>query len=158
MQALSINPRSHYIVLHDGRQFAITEQQYEWIKFDKKWSKVSDMFELRDADTGKMIFDWEFRSIKEFREIPKNTTTRNYICDFWKRHDMHENCECKSKYSTYPWVFREKAYEMFWTKNEVKEELPNGRIRTRNNYNMMYMQDLTWIEFNKVLDNCKKFA
>ncbi len=110
----SINTRKKLVILSDDREIAITEQQYNAIKAEQSIWKYTDPIVITDADTKKVLFDWKLWAIKEFRDI--NTENRfwdRFICDFWTRHPLSDECNCQDKYKVYPIQFTQRMYKMF---------------------------------------------
>lgn len=151
---LTKNLRTHYLILKDWRQFAVTQEQYDFIKQDKQSSKTTDMFELRDADTKKMLFDGEFREIKEWRKISHGWSDRKFFCGFWNAHPIQQECNCQEKYGVSEHKFKAKAYELYG-KSQMVDKIIWAEEVKRKEWNTIYMQDLSYIERNNCLELCK---
>lgn len=110
---LTTKLRTHKVLIKDEK-IAITQEQYDTLKTAKFRGKATDLIEVRDPDTNRLIFNGELREIKEFFEIERgNMDGMQWICDFGVRHDMNEQCNCYDTYKVRPWEYRYKCHKMF---------------------------------------------
>lgn len=155
---LTTNLRTHYLILRDGRQFPITTEQYDKIRTGRKMKaeqkKLSDTFELCDADTKQLLYEGEYRAIMEFRETSKkNSSIRWYYCEYGKLHPMQDSCECFERCGIPAIIFREKARELY-AKFDIVDRVVNGKPTKVKHYHPLYMQDLTQSQKNNIVALC----
>ena len=61
----------------------------------KQDAKSTEIIAIASKDTGKMLYEGELGSIREFEEVQhRDTTGMVYVCEFGTRHQMNEACEC----------------------------------------------------------------
>lgn len=102
---LSKNVRSHIVYIktldwRDVEQLQITKDQYDIISEDIQSLKPTDFYSIEDADTWKVLFEWQRKDIIRFKE--KELTSSKYvaICDLWVSHNMINwqiECDCLQK-------------------------------------------------------------
>lgn len=61
---------------------------------------------------------------------------KQFICDFWIRHNMQDKCNCPLRYRVFPAMFSAKKYEL---------------------YGQKYPWDLSDMERNNIIALCSKF-
>ena len=147
---LTKNLRTHYLILRNWRSFPVTQEQHDTIKLMKSTSKVNETFELRDADTKKMLFDWEFREIKEWKEINHWWSDRKYFCGFWNAHSLQQECNCQEKYWVSEHAFKVKAYELYGKFQMVDKIIWSEEVKRKEWYTL-YLQDLSYTERNNIV-------
>ena len=128
------NIRTHRLVLRDSREFAITAEQYKSIRANKEISKRNDPFTLKDIDSWKMLFDWEFWDVKEFKEIEHQSSDIKVICDYGWRHNLHWwnwTCDCKNRYNWFPALYILPALRYLWFKEITHPKWINSEVRTK---------------------------
>jgi len=135
---LTKNVRTHIIVLRDWRKFDITTKQYEAIKEWRKDNTRNTPFELFDADTKEIMFDWEVWDIKEFqkRKTDPNIWKYRYVCDFWTRHALGTECECSKEFNCLWISFKDKLKELWYNIEyavDITEEMRENFRRTHLN-------------------------
>lgn len=59
--------------LQDGREFAITQQKADALRAAKSVEKSTDMFTIT-SQSGQIVYEWEYRSIKEFVHHTNNSS------------------------------------------------------------------------------------
>lgn len=127
---LTNNLRTKLVILTDDREISITEQQYNAIKADQAIGKYNDPILIRDADSKEILFDWKIGAIKEFRDINKsNLAWAYYVCDFWIKHPVHENCTDIEKYKVSPIVFRTALRSIYPQVQYSREITPEMRTK-----------------------------
>lgn len=151
---LTTNLRTHWLLLKDGRKFAVTQDQYMWIKSAKSLSKISDTFELRDVDNWKMLFDWEYREIKEWVEINHWDSSKNFICGFGNPHPIQSSCGCSYKYWVPEWKFRQTMIDLFAEKQIIKKIVWGKDVEVIN-YSVVSPQNLSYKQKEQVIDHIK---
>jgi hypothetical protein len=70
---LTTKIRTHKVLIKDEK-IAITQEQYDTLQGAKFRGKATDLIEVRDPDTNRLIFNGELREIKEFFEIERGNT------------------------------------------------------------------------------------
>lgn len=109
MTGLSKNIRTHLVLLRDGWEINITEQQYNTLRLKKEDAKRNDMITITDADTQKVLFDGEMWEIKWFRkrEIDPTLASTKYVCGYGIRHALNEDCKCKERFKCFDYSFQD---------------------------------------------------
>lgn len=144
----STNLRTDIVLVKDSdwkiKRIPVTKQQYHSIQQEKQDWNRSTLLAITDADTGEKLFHGELWDIKGFEDIKhKDTSNLKWICDYWTRHTMGEECKCIKAFKISPMTFRIKANQLFWWKHTESEVLESGRIRTREHFGQVYPWDLT---------------
>lgn len=111
---LTKNLRTHILELTKDREIPITQEQYIKLKNAQKLAWYNDTLEVFDADTKKLLHDGLWKDFAWFREIERsNLSGSNFVCDFWNRHTIHEDCKCSEKYNVSPIVFRTAVFSIY---------------------------------------------
>lgn len=125
------------------------------LREDKDREKATKIFELYDADTRELLFEGEYRAIKEFPLISKGKSQFNgWYCGFGALHDMKFQCDCQAKYKVTEAAFREKAREIYG-KKIITTKIIGAQEVQRVEWNTMYMQDLKYAERNNIVELCR---
>jgi len=111
---LSTNIITHYAILRDDTKIPLTEDQYNKVEFNKVNEKWTFLQKIIDPNNWQQLYNGEIGYIKGFQEVKrKDMTWIRFVCDFWTKHVINEECFCWKKYNTTPIIFRQKMVELF---------------------------------------------
>ena len=118
MTQLTKNFRKYRVIFKDKREpVNITEEQYNELRVAKEDKKFNEPITIRDADTKKILFDWEIWKIEEFQERESLKSNYNAICEYWNRHPLINwkiNCDCYQNYWYYWFELKIYVCQKYW--------------------------------------------
>lgn len=108
------NLKTHIAYIRDWEEINLTTEQYQTLRLAKEDNKSRDMVTIKDPDTWKILFDWEYWDIKKFKERDAgNMGESRYICSYWTRHFMTDECKCSKRFWCTWFVFQDKLRELW---------------------------------------------
>lgn len=105
--------RDHKIIVgekEDKKEIYLTRQQYMILEQDFLDKSGQSPFSIKDPETWKKLYTGRLWDIKDWCGENKTSSSawKRYVCDFWTRHPLNEECECRKKYGIDGCVFKEK--------------------------------------------------
>ena len=111
----SKNITTHFAVIDkENKNIPITIEQADWLREMLKSSTSTKYISIPDPNNPlwEPLWEWRAGNITITKAFTQNQWAR-YICDFWTRHSLHEDCTCQYKYKVYPIQFTQAMYKMF---------------------------------------------
>lgn len=104
------------VMMKWDEQYHITSDQYERLRdaYDQavEAHKTARMTDLRDADTGELMWQGRMSEIISFREKKINKNPLGWYCDVGRLHKEREECNCLNS-GIYPYEFLERRIKLF---------------------------------------------
>lgn len=138
---LTKNLRTHQVLLGENEIINITKQQADVLNDELKIKKANDFIIIYDLDTKKELFNWKKSEIKRIieKEYSWEYSGVRFICDYWTRHSINEDCKCKQRFWCFPWSFQ------YWLEQRGHKIIYENDITKA-----MQQEYLSWKEKNKI--------
>lgn len=118
MNSLSTTIATHFAWIEkENKRIPLSERMSTELRNILKnwqWSQYITIPNITDP-IWEPAWEWRASDVVIKKNEVKNTWDK-YICDFWTRHTLKENCNCPKTYWIYPTEFKTRLWELYTTK------------------------------------------
>lgn len=124
MTKITKNIKTHRIVFNDKRDdILITQTQYDLYSQEYDMKNANQRMTITDIDTKEILYDGRKWKIDEFQHIKKsNILDYKYVCDYWTRHEMSDECKCYDRFWCLRMTFQDNL-RILWYKFEYATQI-----------------------------------